>query len=143
MFQMSVSPTFVQRFNLAAALARARHFQDALAAYRQVYEPFEDRLERRVATVDFTVIVELRMAATLAELRRHEEARALYESDVVQQLLPRTTAGIQYEYHFGYGNLLCATGEADRAFGELQLAAKLGEKAALEEAPKNVLPARA
>jgi tetratricopeptide (TPR) repeat protein len=136
---MNVSPTFVRRFNVAAALARARHFQDALAAYRHVYEPFEDQWERRVATVDFTVLVELRMAATLAELRRLEEARALYESDVVQQLLPRTTNGIRYEYHFGYGNLLYAMGEADQGSEQLQRAADLGGTAATgeRESPDN------
>ena len=128
----AVSPTFVQRFRTAAALMHERRYRDALDAFGQLYEPFEDRGERRTATVEFTLAVELRRAAALMALRRYPEAREIFESDAVQQLWPRVPVAQRCDYHLGYGELLCAVGEADRAFDELQEATRLATLAKLD-----------
>jgi tetratricopeptide (TPR) repeat protein len=104
---------------------RGGRFQDALFAFENVYAPFEDRAEKRTATVEFTLAVELRRAASLMALQRFAEARAIFESDAVQQLWPRVPVAQKCDYHLGYGELLCALGEADQAFDELQEAQRL------------------
>jgi len=129
---VTVSPTFVQRFRVAAALMHERRYRDALDAIGHLYEPFGDRAERRTATVEFTLAVELRRAAALMGLRRYQEAREIFESDAVQQLWPRVQVAQRCDYHLGYGELLCAVGEADRAFDELQEASRLSALAKLE-----------
>jgi hypothetical protein len=68
----------------------------------------------------------------LMGLRRFQQAREVFESDAVQQLWPRSSVAQQCDYHLGYGELLCAMGQADRAFDELQEGTRLGALAKME-----------
>lgn len=123
--RVMVSPTFVTRFRTATTLMKEGRFRAALEAFGHLYEPFMDGAERRTATVEFTLAVELRRAAALMALRRFGEAREIFESDAVQQFWPQVPVAQKCDYHLGYGELLCAIGEADRAFDELQEASRL------------------
>lgn len=102
----SVSATFVERFDTAAALARDGQFDDALKAYARIHAPFEDRTENRVMTSEFLGMIELGKAYCLIKLEKMQEAKELFESRVMETAHTRLPKKTQYEYHFLYGNTL-------------------------------------
>ncbi len=135
----SVSTTFVERFNAAAALARDGRFEDALRAYAQIHAPFEDRTEDRVMTSEFLGMIELGKAYCLIKIGSMQEAKALLESRTMETAhtqLPRKT---QYEYYFLYGNTLGTLG----MITEMDTVMKRALHVALHDLDDSTLCARA
>ena len=102
----TVSATFVERFDTAAALARDGQFDDALKAYARIHAPFKDRTEVRVMTSEFLGMIELGKAYCLIKLERMQEAKDLFESRTMETAHTQLPKKTQYEYHFLYGNTL-------------------------------------
>lgn len=103
---MSVSPTFIKRFNQAAALAREGKYEEALEAYEKINDLFDNPEEARMMTGEFMGMIELRKAYCLMDLERYEETRQLFESDILRAALGQFNKETLYDYFFSYGNVL-------------------------------------
>ena len=106
----SVSKTFVERFDTAAALAREGKFEAALKAYAQIHAPFADRSETRDMTSEFLGLIELGKAYCLIKLKRMQEAKELFESKTMKNAHTQLPKKTLYEYYYLYGNTLGTLG---------------------------------
>ncbi|MBU1076332.1 MAG: tetratricopeptide repeat protein [Spirochaetes bacterium] len=106
-----ISPTFIKRFNTAAELARNGKHKEALEAFNKINNPLEDPKENRVITGEFLGTVELRKAYCLMDLKRYEEARNLFESDIMKATLGQFDTETLYFYFFSFANTLGNLGE--------------------------------
>jgi len=111
---MTVSRTFIERFDKAAALAREGRYEEALNAYEQIHAPFKDYKEPRIMTGEFMGMIELRKAYCLMDLDRYEEARELFESKLVKAALGQFNKETLYDYYFSYGNTLGNLGDIEK-----------------------------
>jgi len=78
---MTLTPTFERRYRHALELEGQGQLEAALEALGGVFGPLEDPTERRVASAELCLKVELRRAAVLEKAGRGQEAVALMEAD--------------------------------------------------------------
>ncbi|MDX2242991.1 MAG: hypothetical protein NW224_20110 [Leptolyngbyaceae cyanobacterium bins.302] len=142
---MTINPTFIQRYNQAAALARAGQHQQALEAYQEILAPTPDATAPRDVTGEFLAHIELGKLYCLMDLGRYDEAKTLCENEQMQEaLLEQLNMAGLFDYYFSYGNTLGHLGltpEMDRAMtAALTLAAdELGDMERCEQVWKWIL----
>lgn len=108
--KLPVSKTFVERFDKAAALARAGKLEEALKAFERIHAPFKDYNETRVMTGEFMGTIELRKAYCLMDLQRYEDARIIFSSKLVEAALGQFNHATLYDYYYSYANTLGVLG---------------------------------
>lgn len=108
---LTVSKTFVERFNEAAGLARQGKYEEALEAYDNIHAPFADYSEERVMTGEFMGMIEVRKAYCLMDLERYDEAKEIFESKLVKAALGQFNKATLYDYFLSYGNTLGYLGD--------------------------------
>lgn len=119
---LSVSRTFVERFNEAAGLARQGRYKEALEAFDNIHAPFDDYTEERIMTGEFMGMIEIRKAYCLMDLGQYDEARKIFESKLVNAALGQFNKATLYDYLFSYGNTLGFLGDIEKMDGVMHKA---------------------
>lgn len=101
---MTPSSTFERRFRRALELEGQGDLKGALDALHHVFDPLEDPSERRVASAEFNLRVELRKADVLTALGRRQEALELLEADWIWRLVNETDETTRLAFFTVYGD---------------------------------------
>lgn len=118
---MTLSPTFERRFRRALEWERQGLLEAALDALGQVFDPLEETTERRVASAEFCMKVELRRASLLDRVGRREAALELIEADWTWRLANSVDAPTRRTFLDAYAALKTGTGVPWRVEPELVL----------------------
>lgn len=110
-----ISPELIALFNQAAGLAREGQFEESLKVWDQLLGPHQkqDPDKRMALTGDFLGQATMRKAWVLMDLGRHQEAREVFASEIMQACLGQFELPILYEYFFSYGNTLGTLGDVE------------------------------
>lgn len=108
-----ISPELIALFNQAAGLSREGRFEESLAVWDQLLGPHhqQDPEKHLVLTGDFLGQATMRKAWVLMDLGRHQEAREVFASEIMQACLGQFELPVLYEYFFSYGNTLGTLGD--------------------------------
>lgn len=142
---LHISPQLIQQFNEAAELACDGKFEASLAAWNRLLNPTKDEvMQTRVTTGDFMGQAYMRKAWVLMDLGRWQQAREVFEDEVMQACLGQFSTENLYEYFFSYANTLGNLGEVepmDVAFSKaMNIAAEhLGDARRLHYCWKNLM----
>jgi hypothetical protein len=107
---MTLSPTFNRRFQSAALLEQGGRLAEALEAYSAVFDPLPDPSERRVASAEFCIQVELKKAAVLVRLCRADDALELLERDWMWRLVNEVNEDARTAFFNAYGQTRTTAG---------------------------------
>lgn len=107
---MTLSPTFERRYRQALQLERDGQPAAALDALNRIFDPLEEPSERRVASAEFCLKVELRKALVLVSLGRRDEAQELLEADWVWRLVNEADEAARRTFFQTYGEVRAGTG---------------------------------
>lgn len=108
---MTLSPTFERRYRHALQLERDGQLAGALEALQRVFDPLEEPGERRVASAEFCLKVELRKALVLVALDRRAEAQELLEADWLWRLVNEVDEAARRGFFHTYGEVRAGAGK--------------------------------
>lgn len=119
---MTLSPTFDRRYRHALQLEREGQLEQALDVLYRVFDPLEEPTERRVASAEFCLKVELRKAQVLVALGRRDQAHELLEADWLWRLVNEADEGARRTFFHTYGEVRALTVEPAAALKKLKSA---------------------
>lgn len=107
---MTLSPTFERRFRRALELERQGLLEAALDALGHVFDPLEESTERRVASAEFCMKVELRRASLLDRAGHRQAALELIEADWTWRLANSVDPPMRRTFLNAYAELKAVAG---------------------------------
>jgi len=111
-----ISPELIEIFNKGARLAREGKSEEALAEFDKILNPSKERKDENkekkiVITGEFLGVTMMRKAWILMDLERYEDAKKVFEDEVMEACLGQFEMGTLYDYFFAYGNTLGDLGD--------------------------------
>jgi tetratricopeptide (TPR) repeat protein len=111
-----ISKELIEIFNRAAGLAREKKFEESLAEYDKIINPSKDAIDARkdnkvALTGEFLGVAMMRKAWILMDLKRYEEAKKIFEDNLMEACLGQFDMETLYDYFFSYGNTLGDLGD--------------------------------
>lgn len=110
-----ISPELIEQFNKAAQLAREGKYEESLAEWNRLLFPSkEDKQDKsKMMCGHFLGIAIMRRAWVLIDLKKCEEAKRVFEEDIMKACLSQFSMYELYEYFFSYGNTLGELSDLD------------------------------
>ncbi len=110
-----ISPELIEQFNNAAQLAREGKYEESLAEWNRLLFPSkEDKQDKsKMMSGHFLGIAMMRRAWVLIDLKKYEEAKRVFEEDIMKACLGQFSMHELYEYFFSHGNTLGELSDLD------------------------------